>query len=76
VGRDVWGDQGGLHFYPWGSGTVPRNLTGIYTWFGEVDVAVEQFDRYLSVPAVLSIESILLDPVMDPIGTIRASRRW
>jgi serine/threonine-protein kinase len=43
------------------------NLAYIYAWFGEVAAAVEQIDRYLSVPADRSIESILLDPGFDPI---------
>ncbi|UCC84482.1 MAG: tetratricopeptide repeat protein, partial [Gemmatimonadota bacterium] len=43
------------------------NLAIIYAWFGEVDAAVEQFDRYLSVPAGGSIEWILSDPRVDPV---------
>ena len=44
-----------------------RNLAAIYARFGEVDAAVEQFDRYLSVPAPESIRSILLDWLIDPV---------
>ena len=44
-----------------------RNLATIYAWFGEVDAAVAQFDRYLAVPAPGSVEFILLDPGIDPI---------
>jgi serine/threonine-protein kinase len=44
-----------------------RNLASIYARFGEVDAAVEQFDRYLSVPAPESIKSILLDRLIDPV---------
>jgi serine/threonine-protein kinase len=43
------------------------NLATVYAVLGEVDAAVEQFDRYLSVPAPHSIEYILLDPGIDPI---------
>jgi tetratricopeptide (TPR) repeat protein len=44
-----------------------RNLAAIYARFGEVDAAVEQFDRYLSVPAPESVRSILLDRLVDPV---------
>jgi serine/threonine-protein kinase len=44
-----------------------RNLASIYARFGEVDAAVEQFERYLSVPAPESIQSILLDRLIDPV---------
>jgi tetratricopeptide (TPR) repeat protein len=44
-----------------------RNLASIYARFGEVEAAVEQFDRYLSVPAPESIKSILLDRLIDPV---------
>jgi serine/threonine-protein kinase len=44
-----------------------RNLAAIYARFGEVDAAVERFERYLSVPAPESIESILLDRLIDPV---------
>ena len=44
-----------------------RNLAAIYARFGEVDAAVEQFDRYLSVRAPESIQSILLDRLIDPV---------
>ena len=43
------------------------NLAIIYAAFGEVDAAVEQFERYLSVPARESIKSTLLNPAIDPI---------
>jgi serine/threonine-protein kinase len=43
------------------------NLANIHAWSGEVAAAVELIDRYLSVPAPRSIESILRDPVIDPI---------
>jgi len=44
-----------------------RHLAAIYARFGEVDAAVEHFDRYLSVPAPESIKSILLDRLIDPV---------
>lgn len=44
-----------------------RNLAAIYAWFGEVDAAVERFDRHLSVPAPESVRSILLDRLIDPV---------
>ncbi len=43
------------------------NLANTYARFGEVNAAVEQIDRYLSVPAYISIETILLNPAIDPI---------
>jgi TolB-like protein/Flp pilus assembly protein TadD len=43
------------------------NLATVYAWFGEVDAAVEHFDRFLSVPSARSIDFILLDPLIDPI---------
>ena len=43
------------------------NLANTYALFGEVDAAVEQFERYLSVPAPGSIAFILLDPAVDPV---------
>ena len=44
-----------------------RTLAAIHARFGEVDAAVEHFDRYLSVPAPESIRSILLDRLIDPV---------
>jgi len=44
-----------------------RNLATIYAHFGDVDAAVEQFDRFLSAPAPESIHSILLDRLIDPV---------
>ena len=43
------------------------NLGTIYAWFGEVDAAVEQFDRYLSVPAPESVRFLLLQPEIDRV---------
>jgi adenylate cyclase len=43
------------------------NLGYTYARFGDVDAAVEQFERYLSVPAPGSIAFILADPAVDPV---------
>jgi hypothetical protein len=44
-----------------------RNLGNMYARFGEADAAVEQFERFLSVPAPESIKYIRLDPGIDPV---------
>jgi TolB-like protein/Tfp pilus assembly protein PilF len=43
------------------------NLGYTYAWFGDVDGAVEQFDRYLSVPVPGSIAFIKADPWVDRV---------
>ena len=43
------------------------NLGVTYAGSGDVDGAVEQFERYLSVPAPGSIAFILADPTVDPV---------
>ena len=44
-----------------------RNLGNMYARFGEVDAAIEQYERYLSGPAPESIKYIRLDPGIDPV---------
>jgi serine/threonine protein kinase/tetratricopeptide (TPR) repeat protein len=44
-----------------------RDLALIYTMTGELDAAAEAIDRVLSVPSVWSIESVLIDPRIDPL---------
>ena len=40
-------------------------LAWIYAMVGEQEAAIEQLDRYLSVPAGWSIEGLLHDPLID-----------
>ncbi len=40
-------------------------LAWIYAMVGEPEAAIEQLDRYLSVPANWSIEGLLHDPLLD-----------
>ncbi len=40
-------------------------LAWIYALVGEQEAAIEQLDRYLSVPADWSIEGLLHDPLID-----------
>ena len=40
-------------------------LAWIYAMVGEQEAAIEQLDRYLSVPADWSIEGLLHDPLID-----------
>jgi len=44
-----------------------HDLGWIYIMAGELDAAVEAFDRVLSIPSVLSIELLLADPRIDPL---------
>ena len=46
---------------------VLHDLGWNYTMIGEIDSAVETFDRVLSVPSFSSIESLQLDPRIEPL---------
>jgi hypothetical protein len=68
----IWAAQRAVELLPVSEDAVDgpgfvRNLATIYARFGEVEAAVEQFDRYLSMPSLESIKSIVLDRQIDPI---------
>jgi tetratricopeptide (TPR) repeat protein len=44
-----------------------QDLAWVYVMTGELDAAVETFDRVLSVPSVWSIEALLIDPRIEPL---------
>lgn len=48
----------------------PRNVEGlaqVYAMLGEADLAVEQLEKVLAVPARMSVASLRVDPTWDPI---------
>ena len=42
-------------------------LAALYAQFGEPDAAVEQLDRVLSIPAMVSAPLLRVDPLWDPL---------
>lgn len=44
-----------------------HDLGWIYIMAGELDAAVEVFDRVLGIPSIWSIELLLADPRIDPL---------
>ena len=48
---------------------LPR-LAEIYTMVGEYDLALDQIEAVLSIPAWFSVQSFLVDPVWDPLRSL------
>jgi len=51
----------------WRAARWVEDLTKIYVMVGEYDLAIEQLEYLLSIPGVLSIPLLRLDPTWDPI---------